>query len=252
MSVSFDPTRAALRLDAEAFITLTELSSVTVDDCDTTLGTLVEAGVVTDGVPHPVLRPGLAAVSDSTASLQVLVAGPEDVRLHHGWLSRESALLTDLGDGTYDFAAVTAEFVPESIARLTRLVPRPRLATDTADLAETVVVDEAVLDDLASNSVRARTAGGEALADLLMPWPAVAAAVRTGTWRLSLVDVTFADGGRTIARRLAWVDTDAGTLRVEVDEHGPVLVPATTTELWRAVVAILSGPVEPRTVARSA
>ena len=150
MSVEFDAANGTLRLDAEAFITLAELSSDAVDSCDTTLGRLVDVGAVTAGVPHPLLRPGLAAVAGSVATLQVLVAGPEDVRLHHGWLAGDAALLTDLGDGTYDFASVSAEFVPEAIARVTLVGPRPRLGSGSA------VVDEAVLDDLASSSSTAR------------------------------------------------------------------------------------------------
>jgi hypothetical protein len=246
MSVDFDPANATLRLDAETFITLAELPSDAVDACDTSLGKLVDAGAVQDGVPHPALRLGLAAVSGSVASLQVLVAGRDDVRLHHGWLSGESALLTDLADGTYDFAAVGGEFVPESIARLTHLRPCSRLAAGSA------AVDEDVLDDLASNTDEARAAGAESLADLLAPWPAASAAVRDGAWHLSVVDVTFADRGRTVARRLAWVHTAAGTLRVEADEHGPVFVPATTTELWRALVSVLPADLDAGSVARSA
>ncbi|MFM6851089.1 MAG: hypothetical protein ACKOVB_18520 [Terrabacter sp.] len=249
MSVEFDSSSGTLRLDAEAFITLAELSSQAVDSCDSTTARLVDAGAVLDGLPHPLLRQALAAVAGSVASLQVLVAGPEDVRLHHGWLSGDAALLTDLGDGTYDFACVSTEFVPEAIARLTGVGPRPRLGADS------VVVDEAVLDDLASSSSRARAAGVDSLAGLLAPWPDAAAAVRAGGWHLALVDVAFVDEGRTVARRLAWLDTEAGMLRVEADDHGPVLVPVAGTQLWRAVVAVLPDDLDdlgPRSVARSA
>ncbi|GAB3888251.1 hypothetical protein [Terrabacter terrigena] len=246
MSIEFDPAEGTLRLDAEAFITLAELSSYAVDSCDATLGRLTDAGAVLDGVAHPLLRTALASVAGSVTSLQVLVAGPEDVRLHHGWVSDGAALLTDLGDGTYDFAPVGAEFVPESVARLTRVGPRPRLG------AGSVVVDESVLDDVAASSSAARVSGVEALAGLLTPWPAAAASVRAGGWHLALVDVTFVDDDRTVARRLAWLDTDAGMLRVEVDDHGPVLVPVSTTDLWRAVVAVLPDDLDPGYVARSA
>ena len=249
MSVDFDAANGTLRLDAEAFITLAELSSDSVDPCDTTLGRLVDAGAVIAGMPHPLLRPGLAAVAGSVASLQVLVAGPQDVRLHHGWLSSGAALLTDLGDSTYDFASVSAEFVPEAIARVTFVGPRPRLDDGS------VVIDEAVLDDLASSSAPARASGVEALAGLLAGWPTAAAAVRAGCWHLALVDVAFVEARRTVARRLAWLDTDAGMLRIEADEHGPVLVPVGGTELWRAVVAVLPDDLDdldPGSVARSA
>jgi hypothetical protein len=233
MSVMFDATTAGLRLDAESFITLAEYATDPAGACDRTLRDLADVGAVVDGAPHPALRGALAAVTNSLASLQVLVTEPEGVALHQGWLARVSAMLTDLGDGTYDFESVGTEFVPTTIARLAGLGPRPRLA------AGSVSVDEEVLDGLVSNFVTRRAATGEALADLLTPWPAVSAAARMGGWRTACVDIAFPVRDRTVARRLAWVDTDAGMLRVEADDHGPVLVPTTPTELWRALVSIL-------------
>jgi hypothetical protein len=246
MSVTFDASTGHLRLDADAFIALAECASDPRGACEEVLEGLVEAGAVTDGAPHPALRDALAAVTSSSGSLQVLVTGPDGARLHQGWLAPVSALLTDLADGTYELGSAPMEFLPTAVARFTGLRPRPRL------LQATAVVDESVLDDLASNAATARDAGGEALADLLAPWPAAAASVRAGGWRLSVVDVAFPTPVRTVARRLAWVDTDAGALRVEVDRHGPVLAPATSSELWRAVVAILPTDAETGLVARSA
>jgi len=176
----------------------------------------------------------------------VLVTGPDGVRLHQAWVAFVSAMLTDLADGTYDFAAVSTEFVPTTIGRLTGLQARPRLDPASA------VVDESLLDDLASNSEAARAAGSEALADLLAPWPPAAAAVRAGLWQLSVVDIAFPARDRTIVRRLAWVDVDAGLLRVEADEHGPTLVPTTSTAVWRAIVSILPTDAETGPAAQSA
>ena len=233
MSVMFDATTAGLRLDAEAFITLAEYAGDPAGACDRTLRDLAEVGAVVDGGPHPALRGALAAVTSSLASLQVLVSDPDGVVLHQGWLARVSAMLTDVGDGTYDFASVGTEFVPTTVARLTGLGPRPRLA------AGAVVVEEVVLDGLVDNAASLRAAAAEALADLLPAWPAVSSAVRSGGWRTSCVDIAFPVRDRTVARRLAWVDTDSGVLRVEVDEHGPVLVPTSPTDLWRALISIL-------------
>jgi hypothetical protein len=233
MSVTFDATTSTLRLDADAFITLVEYATDPDGACEDVVERLSDAGAVIDGSPHPVLRNALAAVTTSLGSLQVLVTGPDGVRLHQAWVAFVSALLTDLADGTYDFAAVSTEFVPTCIARLTGLQARPRLDPASA------VVDERLLDDLASNSPEARAAGSEALADLLAPWPQACAAVRAGRWQLSVVDIAFQARDRTVVRRLAWVDVDAGLLRVEADEHGPTLVPVTSTAVWRAIVSIL-------------
>src|SRR4051794_24209554 len=232
MSVTFDAASAELRLDADAFITLVEYATDPDNACEDGVDRLLRAGAITAGAPHPVLRNGLAAVTGSLGSLQVLVTCPDGVRLHQAWVARVSAVLTDLTDGTYDFAAVNTEFVPTSIAHLTGLQARPSLVETSA------VLDELLLDDLASNSARARTDGGEALADLLAPWPAAVDAVRAGGWRLCVVDIAFPARHRTVVRRLAWVDTDAGGLRVEADDHGPGLVPTSSTALWRARGAV--------------
>jgi hypothetical protein len=229
----FDATTAGLRLDAEAFITLAEYAVDAAAACEHTLRDLEEVGAVVDGSPHPALRGALAAVTNSLASLQVLVTDPDGVVLHQGWLARVSAMLTDLGDGTYDFASLGTEFVPTTVARFTGLEPRPRLEPGA------VVVDEDMLHGLVSNSSSERAAAGEVLADRLAPWPAASNAARAGGWRTSCVDIAFPVRDRTVTRRLAWVDTDAGVLRVEADERGAVLVPTSPTGLWRALVSLL-------------
>lgn len=93
MSVMFDATTAGLRLDAEAFITLAEYAVDPDAACERTLRDLEEVGAVVDGSPHPALRGALAAVTNSLASLQVLVTDPDGVVLHQGWLARVSATL---------------------------------------------------------------------------------------------------------------------------------------------------------------
>ena len=246
MSVLFDPDSEVLRLDADAFITLAEYATDPAGACEEVVERLATAGAVADGRPHPVLRDALAAVTSPLASLQVLVSGPDGVRLHQGWLAGQCAMLTDLGDGTYDFVAVGTEFAPTSIARLTVLRARPRLDHGAA------VIDEYLLDDLASNSEHTRAAAAEALADLLAPWPTASGAMRAGGWGLSVVDVTHPASGRTVASRLAWVDTDAGTLRVETDGRDLLLAPTTTTEIWRSVVSILPTDHESEAGERSA
>lgn len=246
MSVTFDATTGHLRLDADAFIGLVEYATDPDSACDDVVARLSDAGAVVGGAPHPVLRNALAAVTCSLGSLQVLVTGPRGVLLHQAWVAFVSAMLTDQADGTYDFAAVSTDFVPTAIARQTRLRARPVLAPGS------VAVDEALLDDLASNASSARDDGSEALARLLVPWPDAEAAVRAGRWRLSVVDIAFPARGQTVVRRLAWVDAEAGLLRVEADEQGPCLVPTTSTALWRAVVGILPTDTDLGSVPRSA
>ena len=238
MSVAFDATTGHLRLDPEAFVGLVDYA--TDPECvgDGVVARLREAGAVLEDGPHPLLQGALAAVTSSHGSLQVLRSDATHVSLHQTWVAFVSAMLTDLGDGTYDFAAVGTDFLPAEVARFTGLAPRPRLEAAEA------VVDEALLDALSAASPATRVAGSAVLADALAPWPAAAAAVRAGRWSLAVVDVAFHTPEGTVVRRLAWVDTQAGMLRVEADDRGPVLVPATPTALWEAIVSLLPTEVE--------
>lgn len=246
MSVAFDATTGHLQLDPEAFVGLVDYASDPGSVDHDVVARLREAGAVVDGAPHPRLQGALAAVTSSVGSLQVLRSDAVDVSLHQTWVAFVSAMLTDLGDGTYDFAAVSTDFLPTEVARFTGLAPRPRL-----EPAE-VVVDESLLDALSAGSARTRGAGSAVLADTLAPWPSAAAAVRAGRWGLAVVDVAFPTAAGTVVRRLAWVDTEAGMLRVEADDRGPVLVPTTSTALWEAVVALLPTDAETGVLPRSA
>lgn len=246
MSVAFDPTTGHLRLDPEAFVGLVDYATDPGCVGDEVVSRLREAGAVLDGAPHPVLQGALAAVTSSHGSLQVLRSDSTHVSLHQTWVAFVSAMLSDLGDGTYDFSAVSTDFLPSEVARFTGLAPRPRLEVAEAQ------VDEALLDALSAASGHTRVAGSVVLADALAPWPAAAAAARAGRWCLAVVDVAFHTGEGTVVRRLAWVDTEAGMLRVEADDRGPVLVPTTSTALWEAVVALLPTDAETGALPRSA
>lgn len=247
MSVVFDATTGHLQLDPEAFIGLVDYATEPEGVCDELVARLHRAGVVSGGRPHPLLRNALAAVTSSFGSLQVLlVSTPGSVTLHQCWVAFVSAVLSDVGDGTYEFAAVSTDFLPTEIARRTGLAPRPRLEQAEA------VVDESLLDALSAGSARTRVDGGVALAEALAAWPAAATAVRAGRWSLAVADVAFPTPSGTVVRRLAWIDTEAGLLRVEADDRGPVLVPTTSTALWGAVVALLPTDAETGSLPRSA
>lgn len=181
----------------------------------------------------------LAAVQQPIASLQLLITGSAGYQLHQGWLSVVSAVLADVGDGSYDFAAIGTEFVPTLVARMTRLGLRPHLEPAT------VAVTEAVLDGLVSHETGPRAEAAQALvAATASTWPAWAAAAQAGDWRFWVADVTWpAPAGEAASdeagRRLAVLDTGAGLVRVDGDESGPRLVAVTPTEVWRLLSGIL-------------
>ncbi|OFE17856.1 hypothetical protein BA895_13745 [Humibacillus sp. DSM 29435] len=247
MNPVFDPASGRIRLDATTFETLcrefdspSPPGSAPASDV-TPLAPLRTSGALVDGVVHEALRPALAAVQRPIAMVHLVVAGAAGRQLHQGWLSVVSAVLADLGDGSYDFAAVGTEFVPTLVARLTRLGLRPHLP------AGRVPVTEAVLDGLAAHKAAPRAAAAQALVSTTASvWPAWSAAVSAGDWRFWVVDVTWPEraGGAASAssgRRLAVLDTSAGLLRVDVDDSGPMLVAVTPTEVWRLLSGMLPG-----------
>jgi hypothetical protein len=136
------------------------------------------------------------------------------------------------GDGTYDFVTVGTEFVPTTVARLTRLGLRPRLAEAS------MPVDAAILDALWSlddtvrlEAIRSIAAGGGP------DWPALAAQIDSGEWRFWVADVTWPSG----QRRLAVLDTQAGLLTLGGEADAMLIVPTTPTEVWRRLASILPG-----------
>ena len=202
---------------------------------------LARAGVFVDGRLHPALRERLDAVARPSARLEVEVATPSSTRLHQGWVHRVSALVVDHGDDVADLLEIEAAFLPATIAHLTHLQPRPRLDGRGGP------VDGGACDALLSPSGSRRNDAATELAAAAAPWPAVAACLRTGSWRSCGLDVAHRHSGSTSTQRVVWLDTPAGALRVEDDAAGPVLSGTTTGSIWQEVVAALrADPVHTR------
>lgn len=192
---------------------------------------LSRAGVFVDGRLHPALRARLDAVARPSARLEVEVGTPSSTRLHQGWVHRVSALVVDHGDEVADLLEIEAAFLPATIAYLTHLQPRPRLDGRGGQ------VDGGALDALRSGSRRSDAAAD--LAAAAATWPAVAACLRTGSWRSCGVDVAHHHSGSTSTQQVVWLDTPAGALRLEDDAAGPVLAGTTTGSIWQELVQAL-------------
>lgn len=257
MNPAFDADSGRIRLDATAFEALCRVadpasrSAAALASDAAPLAALHGSGALVDGVAHEALRPALAAVQQPIASLQLLVTGSAGYRLHQGWLSVVSAVLADVGDGSYDFAAIGTEFVPTLVARMTRLGLRPHLGPAS------VAVTETVLDALASHEAGPRAEAAQTLVSATAStWPAWSAAAQGGDWRFWVADVTWPAPADTAAsantatsddtaasddagHRLAVLDTGAGLLRVDGDDSGPRLVAVTPTEVWHLLSSIL-------------
>jgi hypothetical protein len=246
VTVQFDATVGRVRLDPTTFEALVDLGSAANGDSDGMLADLTAAGVLVDGRAHEVLAPGLAAVTRPLAQLETVVASRQDLLVHQGWMSVLSAVLADVGDGTYDFAGVATEFVPTTIARLVRLRPRPRLAPGSAS------VTSDLLDGLVDPDDGRRVRAAHDLASALAPhWDEAAELVRAGAWCFWSADVSWAPPGRAVrsdddlvSRRVSVLDTTAGMLALEGSTGAPghdrlSLTPTTPTDVWYLLSSIL-------------
>jgi len=243
VTIQFDPTVGRVRLDPRAFEALVDLEA----SADRSAAAdLSAAGVLVDGRPHRVLAPGLAAVTRPLARLEAVVSSRQGLLVHQGWMSVLSAVLADVGDGTYDFVGVATEFVPTTIARLVRLRPRPRLGTGT------VPVTADLLDALIDPDDDRRARAADDLASVMAPsWDEPAELVRAGAWCFWTAEVSWAPPGRPVrsdadlvSRRFCMLDTAAGILGLESSASTSTgdrltLVPTTPTDIWFLLSSIL-------------
>jgi hypothetical protein len=125
--VRFDPETATLRLDRESFATLVAHATQPTGDA-AHLIELREAGALRDGQYHPALEAGLDAVLNPVCRLEVRVADANGREDHgDGWVAGHAAgFLLPGQEGGCDFVVDHPGFVPERVARIVRLGPRPR------------------------------------------------------------------------------------------------------------------------------
>ncbi len=230
-TLEFDAATARLRADADTFFALVDHVGRSGGAAATT--PFAASGVAVEGRAHPSVRAGLGTVEEPCARLEVEVSTPHGTRLHEGWLDRVSALLLDRGDGTHDFVEVDAEFLAVTLVRLTDLQSRPRLEGRGGP------VHAEAVDALLASDPRTRAAAAAELADAASTWPGVAAALRSGQWQVCGLDVAHAVGPTTATRRVAWLDTPAGLLRLDADAEGPFLAGTSAGQVWRSVVGAL-------------
>jgi hypothetical protein len=237
-TLEFDASTARLRADTDTFFALVDHlgpgRSTDASPGDPAGGVpFVASGVAVGGRAHPLVRAGLGTVEEPRARLQVEVSTPDGTWLHEGWLGSVSALLVDRGDGMHDFLEVDEDFVAATVVRLTDLQPRPRLEGRGGR------AHPDLLDALLTREARSRADAAEGLVGAAFAWPVVAASLRSGRWQACGIDVAQAVGTTTTTRRLAWLDTPAGLLRVEADAEGQFLSGVSAGQLWRSIVAAL-------------
>lgn len=181
---------------------------------------LIKTGAAQGDRLHPTLARPLEAVGAPLAELRI----ERRAAKASGWVDADAAvLLVPRGEGLLEVAPAALRFLPDLVARLVELVPRPaekRLPLTVAPGALAVAIAD-----------RGSVASASAV-------PAV-----RDFW---LVETTEPHSGR-VMRRLEVLDTDDGLWKLEREEHSVRLEPATTSGVRRDLTATLapSGTAQP-------
>jgi hypothetical protein len=195
---------------------------------------LESAGAVRGDTAHPALQVALRAIADPYAVV-VLDRGS---RRGYGWAGPEgvTALLLPLPDGRRRLITVRTQFVPDALARINDVAPRPRVepavrirmpVPDLATALATRDPSRAAPDALAEDDPA--TDASEAFAALL--------ASLTEHWR---AEARWPPAPDSPGRRVVEViDTGAGLWLVVSDEPTVELWPATPTGVWTLLAGIL-------------
>lgn len=235
--VHFDAETATLRLDRETFTGLIAHAAQPTGDA-AHLAELRDAGAFRDGQYHPALEQGLDAVLNPVCRLDIRLADVRGREAHsQGWVAGHAAgFLLPTQEGLCDFVVVHPSFVPDQLARIVALGPRPRAPTATP-----LRLGTELLDELTATDPERRAA---ALQSTLDSTPAEASATaRVLTTRLrarwEVVARWLPASNSSGQRAMHVLDTEAGLWAVEPDAGGLIVWPTTPTAVWRLLVTLL-------------
>jgi EspG family len=235
--VRFDPETATLQLDRETFAALIAHAAEPTGNASPP-AELQAVGVLHDGRYHPALEQGLDAVLNPVCRLQVRGADPHGREDHcDGWVAASAAgFLLPVQGELWEFVVVHPSFVPERLARIVGLGPRPRAPT-----ARPVELGTELLDQLTASDPGRRA---DALQRVLSSGPedaqAIARALASGfRSRWEVVVRWLPAPGSTGQRAMHVIDTETTLWAVEPAGIGPVVWPTTPTAVWRLLVTLL-------------
>jgi hypothetical protein len=235
--VGFDPETATLRLDRETFAALVAHAAQPTGNASLP-AELQAAGALHEGRYHPALEQGLDAVLNPVCRLQVRVADPHGRGDHcDGWVAGSAAgFLLPAQGALWEFVVVHPGFVPERLARIVGLGPRPRAPT-----ARPVELGTELLDELTASDPGGRAG---ALQQVLNRGPedaqALARALASGfRSRWAVVARWLPAPGSTGQRAMHVIDTETTLWAVEPAGTGLVVWPTTPTTVWRLLVTLL-------------
>jgi hypothetical protein len=185
---------------------------------------LASAGALVDGRPHPLLEPALHAVEAPLCSMKL----ERGTRSGAVWATPTAVALLVPREGRVQLSSLPPLFLPDALARLNDLGPRPRI-----EPARTIVLEPGAL----ATAVATLSALGAGLDD-----EAAALLQRTldgfrEHWRIeSRWQPTKDSPG---VRVVEVIDTDAGMWSVVPDGRRVELWPTTPTKVFRALAGLL-------------
>jgi len=248
----FDRDSGRLRLSPELFEAFYDWAEGERAD-GAGLRALVDAGVLSDGQPHPAVAPLAEAIADPVCMVSVRGAAVDGSGVHGaGWLGAESAALLldapevpdtpeppdtskaqDAPDGLVELACLVPVSVPAAVARVVGLGPRPVPGAVPVPLpaAEVDGLFGAAPEELSGAAphdgppaglrvlaaVGASTADGARWWEVATRWPDASGNTCTGTLRV----LDTADG--------LWAVTGA-------DARTATLTPVSSTAAWRLLL----------------
>ena len=235
--VRFDAETATLRMDRETFAALVAHAAQPTGDA-AHLAELYEAGALRDGRYHPALEQGLDAVLNPVCRVDVRVADAHGRDDHcDGWVAGHAAgfLLPAQGE-FWEFVVLHPSFVPEQLARIVGLGPRPRASTARPLELATELLDELTASDPGRRADAPQRVPGTSSEEA---W-AIARALATGfRARWEVVVRWLPAPGSSGQRAMHVIDTETTLWAVEPGGTGLVVSPTTPTAVWRLLVTLL-------------
>ena len=214
-TATFDPGRVTLVATDVAFAALRDGARSE---------ELEAAGATTGGRPHPALEPAVAAMRSPVCDVRM----QRGERRAHGWADAHVAtLLVPADAGRMRMTVVPTAFLPDALARLNDLTPRPRvergveLRLTPGQLASVLAgaPDGGIDDDDAANALRS------------------IAATKREHWR---VDVAWEPADDAPATRgVEVIDTDDGLWLIQPGDDDVAVWPTTPTVVFRLLCGLL-------------
>lgn len=207
-----DPDTGGLLVSDQAWRAVRALDEGTPADADM-IEALEELGLVRDGRLEPVLARAVQAMGSPRAELTARRRGLE----MKGWMDTEAAmLLVPRGGELSELSVVAVGYLPDLLARLLELGPRPTPAG-----AEVSVTPGTLAEAIVAPGTPSRPTG----------LPAV-----SGHWELE----TSASGTPRPSERLEVADTDDGLREIVSEGTSVRIVPTTPSRVWRLLTAMVA------------